>query len=217
MQKVRVSCITMCGVALCMALFLVDCGGGNGDDQGAENPPSQQTLVQAEGTLNSILDVLLDALNQLEMQNAGALRATAVRMHQQQEPVNVSFMCATSGQASLIGTATATDTTFDFDLTFTFTMCESLNGALFFVGEGAVQGNILNTTLTIAGTVMDDACTLSFDDFTEIITFNEVTENTTGTIDGNFNGTCSNESFQCNFDRTDINDANALENSCTAI
>ena len=206
-------------IVLLFALSACKNGGGGDDDDGdggevIVNPISQQTDEQAGETLDRLFEVLVDALDALEVQNTAALQATAARTRQQEETVDVSFTCDAGGEASLKGMLLVTETVFDFEATLVLTECNDLSGSLIIDIEATVQEDIVDETITMDGTVMDNNCNLTFSAFMLTAVVNTTTEEIEGTVDGSVSGTCSNESFACDFNNTDIDDD--LENSCRA-
>ena len=129
--------------------------------------------------------------------------------------------CNNSGQVVIAGTSTADEAagTANLDFTSSFTNCDGITGSTvesFMVTVS--QAGLITNEFTLTGSLSTPECSaISFSEFrtvTIVDTSNPIDGSLGPIATGEVGGVCEGETVSCSFNETDLNDDQAVENSC---
>lgn len=136
---------------------------------------------------------------------------------------NEEASCNDTGQIVVVGTSTAmvneAGNTVSIDFTTSFTNCDGITGSTdeSFMVTISEAGLITNESTVTGGLSTPECSAISFSEFQTITTIDssDPVNGSVGPIaTGEVNGVCEGETLSCSFAGTDLNDDQAVEESC---
>ena len=223
---VGLCCLSLCGVLACG-------GGGGGDDQGAAPTGGSSGLSSRLNVSKTLTTVNTVSARSLSASSTTSREGNSPRL-QATQTNSATVQCDTSGTADVQIVITIPDeriaegseaseanpVPFEILAEANFNDCDGLNGPLVYDmsgelrGDGGVYTAIVNGALGAIGNNGEE-CSVSFTDFSLAAQTVRSTDTPSGTISGTIGARCGSDSFSCTLVGVDLNDDNAIQDSCS--
>ncbi len=202
-------------------LLLAGC---SGDHSGNSTVPAniQDVSLRASDVVDRTITLLLDggmAMSHGAIQAAGSSTSTSDLILQQGD-INVTVPC---GQGHITVTGNVHVEELDAEnrvtvsATLTFTNCDGIEGNMLLENEGAVSQSHMTFNMTLDGSIEVEGCTIAFDQFATDTTANGAGLLTAAILaTGSIHATCGATRIDCALSDMDLDDWEALGNSCKA-